>query len=77
MRDRVSDREKFYIECNHYWATGDLEKARQAYDLWQQTYPRDNVPPGYLSGIYTQIGEYDKALAEDPKRPSVATRRVV
>ena len=64
LRDRVSDREKFYIECNHYWATGDLEKARQAYELWQQTYPRDNVPPGYLSGIYTQIGEYDKALAE-------------
>ena len=64
LRDRVSDREKFYIECNHYWATGDLEKARQAYELWAQTYPRDDVPPGYLSAIYTQIGEYDKALAE-------------
>jgi eukaryotic-like serine/threonine-protein kinase len=26
-RERVSDREKSYIECNYYWATGDLEKA--------------------------------------------------
>jgi DNA-binding winged helix-turn-helix (wHTH) protein/tetratricopeptide (TPR) repeat protein len=64
LRERVSDREKFYIECNYYWATGDLEKARQAYELWAQIYPRDAVPPGYLSSIYTQIGEHDKALAE-------------
>ena len=64
LRERVSDREKFYIECNYYWAKGDLEKARQAYELWAQTYPRDDVPPGYLSAIYGQIGEHDKALAE-------------
>jgi DNA-binding winged helix-turn-helix (wHTH) protein/tetratricopeptide (TPR) repeat protein len=64
LRERVSDREKFYIEGNYYWATGDLEKARQAYELWAQIYPRDAVPPGYLSSIYTQIGEHDKALAE-------------
>jgi Tfp pilus assembly protein PilF len=64
LRERVSDREKFYIECNYYWAKGDLEKARQAYELWAQTYPRDDSPPGYLSAIYGQIGEHDKALAE-------------
>ena len=64
LRERVSDREKFYIECNYYWAAGDLEKARQAYELWAQTYPRDDVPPGYLGGIYGQMGQYDKALAE-------------
>jgi serine/threonine protein kinase/Flp pilus assembly protein TadD len=64
LRKRVSDREKFYIECNYYWAAGNLEKARQAYELWAQSYPRDDVPPGYLSAIYTQIGEHDKALAE-------------
>jgi tetratricopeptide (TPR) repeat protein len=64
LRERVSDREKFYIECNYYWAAGNLEKARQAYELWAQTYQRDDVPPGYLSAIYTQIGEHDKALVE-------------
>jgi hypothetical protein len=64
LRERVSDREKFYIECNYYWATGDLEKARRAYELWAQTYLRDDVPPGYLSGVYTQMGEHDKSLVE-------------
>jgi predicted Ser/Thr protein kinase len=64
LRERVSDREKFYIECNYYWATGDLEKARRAYELWAQTYLRDDVPPGYLSGVYTQMGEHEKSLAE-------------
>jgi len=64
LRERVSDREKFYIECNYYWATGDLEKARRAYELWAQIYPRDDVPLGYLSAIDTQIGKHDKALAE-------------
>ena len=56
LRERVSDREKFYIECNYQWAAGDLEKARQAYELWAQTYPRDDVPRGYLGVIYGQLG---------------------
>ena len=64
LRERVSDREKFYIECNYFWATGDLEKARRAYELWAQIYPRDDVPLGYLSAIDTQIGKHDKALSE-------------
>ncbi|MGB2886094.1 MAG: protein kinase [Candidatus Acidiferrales bacterium] len=64
LRERVSDREKFYIESNYYWAKGDLEKARRAYELWAQTYPRDDVPLGYLAGIYQQVGEHEKALAE-------------
>ena len=51
LRERVSDREKFYIECNYQWAAGDLEKARQAYELWAQTYPRDDVPRGYLGKL--------------------------
>jgi class 3 adenylate cyclase/tetratricopeptide (TPR) repeat protein len=65
LRDRVSEREKFYIESHYYqFVTGDLEKARQAYELWAQTYPRDVVPPNNLSHIYGALGQYDKALAE-------------
>jgi class 3 adenylate cyclase/Flp pilus assembly protein TadD len=66
LRQRVSEREKFSIESHyHDLATGDLEKARQAYELWMQTYPRDDVPPSNLSGIYDNLGQYDKVLAED------------
>jgi len=66
LHDRVSEREKFYIESHYYdLVTGDLEKARQVYELWAQSYPRDPVPPHNLSaGIYPNLGQYEKALAE-------------
>ena len=46
-------------------ATGDLEKARRIYEIWKHTYPRDFIPLTNLGGIYTQLGQYDRALAED------------
>jgi eukaryotic-like serine/threonine-protein kinase len=65
LHDRVSEREKFYIESHYYeFVTDDLEKARQAYELWAQTYPRELVPPSNLTYIYGALGQYDKALVE-------------
>jgi eukaryotic-like serine/threonine-protein kinase len=65
LRGRVSEREKLDIESAYYWiAIGDLEKARQANEVFKQTYPRDEWPPNDLSFIYAQMGEYQKALAE-------------
>jgi class 3 adenylate cyclase/tetratricopeptide (TPR) repeat protein len=67
LRERVSEREKFYID-SHYeqFVTGDLEAARKAYELWAQTYPRDVIPPTNLGGsIYWALGQYDKAFAAD------------
>ena len=64
LRGRVSEREELSIESRyHNNVTGDLEKARQAYELWAQTYPRDGVPVGNLSIVYAQLGQYDKTLA--------------
>jgi serine/threonine protein kinase len=65
LRDRVSEREKFYIESHYYqFVTDDLEKARQVYELWAQTYPRELVPPNNLTYIYGALGQYDRALME-------------
>jgi eukaryotic-like serine/threonine-protein kinase len=63
LRDRVSDREKFYIS-SHYemFVTGDLEKAMQVYELWARTYPRDTVPVTNLTVDYLLLGQYQKAL---------------
>jgi eukaryotic-like serine/threonine-protein kinase len=63
LRERVSEREKFYIDA-HYQdlATGDLEAARGVYELWAQTYPRDGIPLNNLGNVYSSLGEYGKAL---------------
>jgi eukaryotic-like serine/threonine-protein kinase len=63
LRERVSEREKFYIVSHYeFFVTGNLEAARRSYELWAQTYPRDPTPPGNLNSIYSDLGEYDKAL---------------
>ncbi len=65
LRERVSEREKFYIECHYYGqVTGDWEKARQGYELWAQVYPRDSTPHTNLSHIYSNLAQYDKALEQ-------------
>jgi eukaryotic-like serine/threonine-protein kinase len=63
LRERVSEREKLYI-ASHYeqLVTGNLEAARKAYELWAQTYPRDDTPPSNLATIYLALGDYEKAL---------------
>jgi eukaryotic-like serine/threonine-protein kinase len=64
LRDRVSEREKFYI-TSHFEDTVmlDLEAARKTYELWSYTYPRDYIPLNNLGYIYGTLGEYDKDLA--------------
>jgi len=65
LRDQVSEFEKFYIETHYFqYVSGDLEKARQTYELFAQTYPRSVVPHSNLGQIYGFLGQYDKALAE-------------
>ena len=45
-------------------ATGELEKAAQTYELWQQTYPRDALPYTRLGIISASLGNWEKALEE-------------
>ncbi|MGA7784058.1 MAG: protein kinase, partial [Candidatus Acidiferrales bacterium] len=64
LRDRVSDREKFYIS-SHYeeFGTGDLDKTIQVYEIWSQTYPSDaGLIDVNLCNLYLQLGEMEKAL---------------
>jgi eukaryotic-like serine/threonine-protein kinase len=65
LRARVGEWEKFYIESHYYqFATGDMEKARQAYELWAQIYPREQVPAINLGVVYQTLGQHEKSLAE-------------
>ena len=76
LRDRVSERERFYI-LGHYYSgvTHEIDKALETYDLWKQTYPRDPVPHINSGTLYSQRGEseraveaYSKAIEIDPAR---------
>jgi DNA-binding winged helix-turn-helix (wHTH) protein/tetratricopeptide (TPR) repeat protein len=65
LREKVSQRERFYIESSYYWmGTGDLEKAIPADELWRQSYPRDYALYVHLGVIYTRLGNLEKALEE-------------
>jgi tetratricopeptide (TPR) repeat protein len=44
--------------------TGELEKAAQTYELYQQTYPRNEVPYQNLGGISMYLGNYEKGASE-------------
>ncbi len=65
LRDRVSQREKFYIESHYYYiVTGDLEKARPVFELWARVYPRDAGPHTWLSVVYEQLGSFGESLEQ-------------
>ena len=64
LRDRVSEREKYYISCTYFTlVTGELEKAIQQYELWIQDYPRDYVAETNLGVNYFTLGQLERAAA--------------
>jgi eukaryotic-like serine/threonine-protein kinase len=62
LRDRVSEREKFYI-ADHYYeiVTGEHEKEMETLELYAHSYPNDDIPPNNLAVGYEQEGDYGKA----------------
>jgi eukaryotic-like serine/threonine-protein kinase len=65
LRERTSEMEKLYIAAHYQvFVTGNLEAARQVYELWAQTYPRDYGPHNELGLIYKRLGEYDKGVKQ-------------
>lgn len=65
LRERVSEREKLHIAYSYYSKeTGEINKAIEALELCQQTYPRDEDARGNLGFRYSSIGQSEKALEE-------------
>lgn len=65
LRERVSEREKYMISARYYsYVSGDLEKAIETYQLWQEAYPRDTSAHANLGGFYGALGQYEKAIDE-------------
>ncbi len=70
LRDRTTDREKFFITANYdLQVTGNIERAQQTFELWSRTYPRDIVPHTLLAAfVYPPLGRYEKAIEEARKQ---------
>ncbi len=66
LRDRTSDREKFFITANYQiLVTGNVEEARKTGEAWARIYPRDAMPHMMLSGYVNKVpGRYEDAAAE-------------
>jgi len=65
LRDRVSEREKFYITAyRHTLVTREREKYIETLELWKRTYPNDPIPHIQLSNVYDGDGLLDKAIEE-------------
>jgi DNA-binding winged helix-turn-helix (wHTH) protein/tetratricopeptide (TPR) repeat protein len=63
LKERTSEPERYFIMMNYEMqVTGNLEKARQAGELWVNAYPRDAHPRSLLSFIYQSLGRADKSI---------------
>jgi serine/threonine protein kinase/tetratricopeptide (TPR) repeat protein len=65
LKDRVSERERFYITDHFYTATGDIDRNRATLELAERTYPNDSSAYANLAleyGLY--FGQFDKAIEE-------------
>lgn len=65
LRDRVSERERFYIISRYYQdVVGDVDQAIEVMELWQHAYPRDFTAHVNQAGQYSAIGQPEKAAEE-------------
>ena len=61
-RERVSERERFYIDGRQCNISPDPDCYLNVYEIWVRTYPRDGIAHYGLSQSYVQVGLCEKAI---------------
>ena len=61
LRERVTERERMYIESQYALQQYDMPKAIELYKLFVATYPRDAAAWNNLSTAYGNVGDYEQA----------------
>jgi len=65
LREHASELESLHITAFYYESvTGELEKAAQTYQEWIANYPRDYRAHLDLGSVYSEQGQYEKAVEE-------------
>jgi eukaryotic-like serine/threonine-protein kinase len=72
LRERVTERERMYIEAQYALQQWDMPKAIESYKLFVATYPRDAAAWNNLATAYLLIGDYEQAAADFEKTWEIA-----
>ncbi len=65
LRERLSPRERWFIEMMYYaLATGELEKSKDVLEQWVNTFPADPTPHNDFSAMLIFLGQHERAAAE-------------
>lgn len=63
LRSRTTEPERFYIVGRYFdIITGELEKASENYELWQQTYPDEWLAYNAMANDANQLGRYETSI---------------
>jgi eukaryotic-like serine/threonine-protein kinase len=63
LRERVTERERMYIESQYALFQYDLPKALESYKLYISTYPRDANALNNIGSTYGYLGDFEQAAA--------------
>ena len=64
LRERLSQRSRWFMEAKYYDITGDLDKAAATYLKWVQTFPADVSAHANLSVTSKLQGQPERAVVE-------------
>jgi eukaryotic-like serine/threonine-protein kinase len=72
LRERVTERERMYIESQYALQQSDMPKALESYKLFVATYPRDAAAWNNLATAYQTVGDFENAIAAYEKDWEIA-----
>lgn len=72
LRERVTERERMYIESQYALQLYDMPKAIESYKLFVATYPRDAAAWNNLASAYQIIGNYEESAKDFEKTWEIA-----
>jgi serine/threonine protein kinase/tetratricopeptide (TPR) repeat protein len=77
LREHASEREKLLISADYYRnVSGELDKAVQTYQAMIASYPRDNYGYNGLGIVYSELGQFDKAVEVTRQAQQLAPERI-
>ncbi len=72
LRERVTERERMYIESLYANMQSDLPRALESYKLYVATYPRDAAAWNNMAIVYSNMGDPEQAALDFEKTWEIA-----